>query len=318
MAKILFIPKCREVLEQMKNRAVLTADGYYYRNSTLRAKESFLNSLEKYFKTLDSEVSFDDLNFNFTENYRMFLLQSNYAKNTIAEKMSGLRFWIRYFHKYELISYSGAGIRASMEITTAVITSVDELKYLYKMDLPPGQRKVIDIYICQCFLGLRISDMFRFLKQVKQMLKIIEEKHFFEIKTQKTGSVVVIPASKVVLQILQKYEYDFGDEFSEAYYNMTLKKIISKSKLERNVLFHRTEGGEKIERVKKFSDLISSHTARRTFASNAYLMGIDPLDVMKITGHKSYNSFFKYIRCENLAVALRVSTHEFFNIDFNA
>ena len=103
--------------------------------------------------------------------------------------------------------------------------------------------------------------------------------------------------------------------FSDWYYNRTLKEIVSETTIEKEVLFHRTEGGERIERVKLFSEMIGSHTARRTFASNAYLMGIDPLDVMKITGHKSYNSFFKYLRCENLGVAMRISTHEFFNLE---
>ncbi|HLW63112.1 MAG TPA: tyrosine-type recombinase/integrase, partial [Flavobacterium sp.] len=104
--------------------------------------------------------------------------------------------------------------------------------------------------------------------------------------------------------------------FSYWHYNKTLKQIVKKSSLSREVLHYRTVGGELKETVKDFSDLVSSHTARRTFASNAYLMGIDPLDIMKITGHKSFNSFFKYIRCENLNVALKIATHNFFNINF--
>lgn len=316
MANITFISECRKTIEGMKERTVLTPDGDFYRASSIKAITTNLNKIEEYFLSLEHEASFNDIDFQFTEDFRMWLINKNHAKNTISQNISSLRFWIRRFHKFGLMKYSGAGMRASQELTTAVINTIDDLKLLYNLQLPPGKKRVIDIYICQCFLGLRISDMFTFLKQIHQSTKEIEGRKYFEIKTKKTGAVVVIPVAKIVLKIIEQYNYDFGDSFSDWYYNRTLKEIISSTSIDREILFHRTEGGERIERIKMFSDLVGSHTARRTFASNAYLMGIDPLDVMKITGHKSYNSFFKYLRCENLGVAMRISTHQFFNIDF--
>lgn len=317
MANIEFISECRKTIQGMKNRTVLTADGEFYRTSTIRTITTNLNKIEEYFLSLGYNVGFNDIDFQFTEDFRMWLIQKNHAKNTVSQNISAFRFWIRRFHKFGMMKYSGAGMRTLNEITTAVINTVDDLRLLYHLDLPQGKRRVLDIYICQCFLGLRISDMFSFLLKINNTIKIVDGKTYFEIKTQKTGAVVVIPAAKIVLEILEKYNYDFGEGFSEWYYNRTLKEIIAETKIEKEVLFHRTEGGERIERVKLFSEMIGSHTARRTFASNAYLMGIDPLDVMKITGHKSYNSFFKYLRCENLGIAMRISTHEFFNINFD-
>ncbi|HAF37011.1 tyrosine-type recombinase/integrase [Chryseobacterium gleum] len=105
--------------------------------------------------------------------------------------------------------------------------------------------------------------------------------------------------------------------FSESHYNITLKKIVEKSEIEREVVFFRTQGGKKTEKIVKLSSLTSSHTARRTFATNGYLAGISPFDLMKITGHKSLNSFFRYMRCDNIAVALKISTHQFFKIDLS-
>lgn len=317
MANIQFILECRKTIQGMRDKTVLTLDGDYYAIKTIKNIEMILGNLEEYFDSIGGQITMDDIDFEFTENYRLWLMGKGLAKNTISHYVSKFRFWIRRFHKYGMMKYSGAGIRTPQELTTAIINTIDELKYLYNLDLPPGKRKVIDIYICQCFLGLRISDLFSFLKKIEESTKIIDGKTFFEIKTKKTGTVVVIPASKVVLEIIEKYNYDFGNGFSDWYYNKTLKDIVSKSEIERTIFFHRTEGGERVARAVLFSSLMSSHTARRTFASNAYLMGIDPLDVMKITGHKSYNSFFNYLRCENLGVAIRISTHEFFNLEFN-
>lgn len=299
----------------MKDRQVLTPEGEFYSPLTIITKSQNTDRISDYIDSLGIEITMNSINYEFTENYRLYLIEKGLAKNTVSVYMSCLRAWIRYFHKIGLMPYSGTGIRCSMELTTAIFNSMDELKEIYKLELSPGKERVRDIYICQCFLGLRVSDLRKFIKQIEKTIKKVEGKVFFEIKTSKTGEIVVIPASTMVLKIFEKYNYDFGKGFSEWYYRRTLKEIVAHSDLEREVFFHRTEGGEKIERIVMYSDLMGTHTARRTFASNAYLAGINPLDIMKITGHKSFNSFFKYIRCENLATALKISDHDFFKTE---
>ena len=42
--------------------------------------------------------------------------------------------------------------------------------------------------------------------------------------------------------------------------------------------------------------MVSSHTCRRSFATNNYLMGIDTLTIMQITGHTTEKNFLKYIK----------------------
>ena len=58
---------------------------------------------------------------------------------------------------------------------------------------------------------------------------------------------------------------------------------------------HTIGGVLKEEDFKKY-ELISSHTGRRSFASNAYLAGIPSITIMKITGHKTESAFLKYIK----------------------
>lgn len=54
---------------------------------------------------------------------------------------------------------------------------------------------------------------------------------------------------------------------------------------------------------------VSSHTARKSFATNYYLQGFPVIDVMKITGHKTEKAFMKYIRITKLDAAKRLSSH---------
>ena len=58
---------------------------------------------------------------------------------------------------------------------------------------------------------------------------------------------------------------------------------------------------------------IRTHTARRSFATNAYLTGIPMRDIMQVTGHRSTESFLKYIRVTKLETAEKLKDHPFFS-----
>ena len=53
---------------------------------------------------------------------------------------------------------------------------------------------------------------------------------------------------------------------------------------------HPDEPGE------RFCDLISSHTARRSFATNAYAAGIPLPSIMAVTGHSSEKNLRIYLK----------------------
>ena len=60
-----------------------------------------------------------------------------------------------------------------------------------------------------------------------------------------------------------------------------------------------TKGGVRIKQNYKKWQLVSSHTARRSFATNLYLSGFPTLSIMQITGHKTESAFMKYIKVTN-------------------
>ena len=57
-----------------------------------------------------------------------------------------------------------------------------------------------------------------------------------------------------------------------------------------------TKGGKEVITTKHKYTCVSTHTARRSFATNSYLRGIDTLLIMAITGHKTESEFLKYIK----------------------
>ena len=57
-----------------------------------------------------------------------------------------------------------------------------------------------------------------------------------------------------------------------------------------------TYGRELKELVAMKFNYLQTHTARRSFYSNEYLKGTDPLIIMSISGHRSHKSFMRYIK----------------------
>lgn len=80
----------------------------------------------------------------------------------------------------------------------------------------------------------------------------------------------------------------------------------------KKLLYERTIGHTRVSKLIPKYQFISSHTARRSVATNMYLSGILTFRIMLITGHKTEKSFFRYIRItreENVKVLAR---HKFF------
>ena len=57
-----------------------------------------------------------------------------------------------------------------------------------------------------------------------------------------------------------------------------------------------TKAGKKVTLHLEKWEMISSHTARRSFATNEYLNGTPSITIMAITGHKTEKAFLKYIK----------------------
>jgi integrase len=68
----------------------------------------------------------------------------------------------------------------------------------------------------------------------------------------------------------------------------------------------------RITETKKRWELVTSHTARRSFATQMILLGFQPSEIMPITGHSSLTEFMKYIRIDREQSAKEMAQHPFF------
>jgi hypothetical protein len=76
-------------------------------------------------------------------------------------------------------------------------------------------------------------------------------------------------------------------------------------------LSHCPPSQEKEQRIEKW-EAVSSHTARRSAATNMFKAGIPSISIMKITGHKTETQFIKYIKVSKEENAEMLMDNPFF------
>lgn len=182
----------------------------------------------------------------------------------------------------------------------------DEVSHIYHFDISTIKRRpqylrnmerVKDMLVLMCSLGQRFSDVVR-------MDKSCFDRNIFSILQQKTGNYARVDIDKMsmdrntVYAILEKYDYKCPLEGKDISafdrYVKQLLMYIGHEFLEPIKREQKVNGVIETKYVPKYK-LISSHTGRRTFATNNILRGFPEAEVRRATGHKTSSAFQKYI-----------------------
>lgn len=147
-----------------------------------------------------------------------------------------------------------------------------------------------DVFMVGCFTGQRLSDYSRINTS---MIKTIKGTKFIDIVQKKTGKEVLIPLDKRVKAILDKYDGQLPYiNHNLLNYNIKLVGVLLNWTWE-----PRFEGNVgKFRKGPRFCDMIYSHTARRSFATNAYMAKVPTASIMAITGHATEEKFRVYLK----------------------
>ena len=263
----------------------------------------------------------DSFNDNMAEEYLHYILSLKPQKGRNAYRLSTVRAMVdktvSLLRKakregYEVCLSGFDIVRIKGEDTCNVYLSLAELSRLHALKLNRELSLVRDIFLIGCYTALRYSDYTR-----------LSEENFshgiISIKTKKTGVRVEIPIHPVVREIIERNKgYGFLKyNKSQQNFNVRLKRICMKAGFTEEILIERTEGFNVVKKLVPKYQLISSHTARRSGATNMYLAGIPPFRIMLITGHNTETSFYKYIRIQKEENALSLLKHPFFRQDVN-
>lgn len=314
--KLKFIPIFRQFIKAAENGEILTpAAGNKYSKDTVRMYRQTLGFLEQY-EEQSGAIYINDITPYWGEMFMIFLSQQQVSKNTIGRHIFRVKAVLNRAYKAGLTLRTGYGITVHSETAFTVFNTLEELKMLQNLDLRviEGMARVRDVYIMNCFLGFRWSDLRRFIAEPKKFIRQYDGVYYIDLDSHKTGNKCIIPIGEQVSYILKRRKFNFGKPFSAQYYNYTIKQLAKTAGIDSLYEFERTYGGEKKKIEKEKWELMSSHTARRTFVSLCVLSDLNQQSIMKMTGHTSESSFQSYVRVSQLQNAVKLSTHDFFKI----
>ena len=170
-----------------------------------------------------------------------------------------------------------------------------KVQNLRKNKIEPVER-VRDMFVLGCNLGQRYSDLVR-----------ISPENFrngqFSIVQQKTGNKCFVPINslsidaRITFAILEKYNYNapyVGDINNYNSYLHQLLYHIGEDFLEEVHIDNKINGVITRETKRRYQ-LISSHSARRSFATINTLRNIPRSKILRATGHSSEKAFVRYI-----------------------
>lgn len=162
--------------------------------------------------------------------------------------------------------------------------------------------RVRDHFVLSCYLGQRQSDSKRINKENFKGSSY----EVFEITQQKTGSNAVLKFNDIfgefpdcARRILEKYEYCSPWSGDISNYNKYLHELMRLIGFNKDYKHEYKVHGQMITKHFKKWELISSHTPRRSFITNAVKRNISNEVIKKASGHKSDSSFGKYVLLYN-------------------
>jgi len=266
-------------------------------DSTFEKFAAVKNHLTNFREGLTFEF-FDERGLN---DYVGYLRDVKEMRNTtIGKQLSFLKWFLRWAFKkgvHQNNAYDSYKPKLKSTQKKIIFLTWDELNRLREFKIPSNKQaleRVRDVFLFQCFTGLRYSDVFNLRRSD------IKDDHI-EVTTVKTSDSLIIELNNYSKAILDKYkDVAFEDNkvlpvITNQKMNDYLKELAEMAGIDEPIRQTYYKGNERIDEVTPKYALLGTHAGRRTFICNALALGIPPQVVMKWTGHSDYKAMKPYI-----------------------
>ena len=248
-----------------------------------------------------TELTFDFFDEKGLNDYVTYLRDVKEMRNsTIGKQLSFLKWFLRWAFKkglHQNNAYDSYKPKLKSTQKKIIFLTWEELNKLREFEIPAAKQaldRVRDVFLFQCFTGLRYSDVFNLRRSD------IKGDHI-EVTTVKTSDSLIIELNKHSKAILDKYkDVAFEDNkvlpvITNQKMNDYLKELAELADIDEPIRQTYYKGNERIDEVTPKYALLGTHAGRRTFICNALALGIPPQVVMKWTGHSDYKAMKPYI-----------------------
>lgn len=266
-------------------------------DGTIKNYKLFKNIFENYQKHIKKQIRFKDVSKAFTDGFKNWLL--NYKGYTI--NYTGKQF---EFIKTVCIDAQ----KNDIEVTPHSVTlksfreqdkdryihtlSFEELEKIRNTEMPTEHLKEVQKWILVgCYIGQRGGDL---LSLTPNNLRVNPKGVYIDLMQQKTDKKITVGVVKdFIVDILLN---DFPKPVSLNKINKHISKVCELAEINQKVkgyIIDPVTRKRTFENLPKFN-FITSHSFRRSFATNFYKMMPTPV-LIGITGHTTEQMFLKYI-----------------------
>ena len=303
--------------------------------NTKKSYQTTINKLVEFERVFKTRLRFSDIDMNFYNKFNGWLLtgtfvkdgrEVHYTKNYIGAMFKNIsRFMsVSQGKVHEFAGHKDTEFKVEKEEVDAIYLTQAEIQKIYDLEITPellrkngyenknlklsvkSLNEERDRFLFGCFTALRHSDYSR-----------LDALHFkddlIRIWTVKKDKKVYIPMHHQLRELLKRRDNILPIPISDQKHNKQIKSIGMLAGIDEEVMLAKTRGGKRIDTVRRKYEFITSHTARRSGATNMYLAGIDLKFIQDILGHSRIEQTISYIKVSAEDNAKRLINHPYFS-----
>ena len=254
------------------------------RSTTKRDYLQTYKTLKEFESNTRYLVSFESINLDFYRRLQNYMIKSlNHSLNTFGKRIKTIKSIMNYATEMGVnknLEYQKKSFKVLSKKTKRIYLTIEEISKLQKLNLNGSLERTRDAFILMCYLGIRYSDY-------RKINKNSISNSYLDITMHKTNEQVSIPIHPNALDIIMKYNYILP-QLSNTKLNKQIKKVCRYAEIDELVIDR--------DKTSNKHELVTCHTARRSFATNGYISNVPIRDLMRITGHKKETTFLNYVQ----------------------
>ena len=293
---IYFVPFVKNYIEESKKRLNPTT-GKRINDKTIKKYKTTLKRLAEFEERENLLLKIWDIDLAFHKAFLTFLaVDGNYSPTTCNKYISQIKGFCREAKSMGLkvspeVEHREFTVRREQPID--VYLNEEEIQQIFSADFTQNERlnNVRRLMIIGLWTGLRISD-----------LRKIHDFNFTADKIQivdsvKTGGYINIPIHPHIKSVLDENKGKLPRIISDVKFNLYMKEVCKEVGITQMTMGSKKnpETNRKERGYYPKNELVSSHTCRRSFATNLYGK-LPNQTIMAITNHKSEQQFIRYIK----------------------
>lgn len=262
---------------------------------TIKGYTTIRNFLQTFEEKTNYYISIGAIDHSFYDALKKYALTDcKIAHNYFAKIVSVLKSFLRWAEAHKIkVSDEYKNFSFAEKEKEVIFLTMDELMTLYNYKFESKRlNNARDIYCFGCFTGLRVSDILELKRD-----HIRGDNIHKTIK--KTKQPAVIPLNKFAQAILKKH-VNLSDrplpKISAPKLNEYIKECCKKAEIDAPTSITKFYGGRAEEFIQPKHELITTHTARKTFLTNSIILGMNYMAAKGISGHKKDKDFNKYVK----------------------